>query len=141
MSPILVWGIVLAVAVVFEIATVALVSIWFAFGSLLALIAACLKASLSVQIIIFVLGSLLTLVLTRPLASKMLHGQITKTNVDRLIGKKGVVTKSLTAYEMGEVKLLNGTWRALSKTKVEITEGSQVKVLAIEGNHLIVEEI
>ena len=46
MSPILVWGIVLAVAVVFEIATVALVSIWFAFGSLLALIAACLKASL-----------------------------------------------------------------------------------------------
>ena len=101
MSPILVWGIVLAVAVVFEIATVALVSIWFAFGSLLALIAACLKASLSVQIIIFVLGSLLTLVLTRPLASKMLHGQITKTNVDRLIGKKGVVTKSLTAYEMG----------------------------------------
>ena len=39
MSPILVWGIVLAVAVVFEIATVALVSIWFAFGSLLALIA------------------------------------------------------------------------------------------------------
>ncbi|HAD22782.1 MULTISPECIES: NfeD family protein [Kandleria] len=141
MSPILVWGIVLAVAVVFEIATVALVSIWFAFGSLLALIAACLKASLSVQIIIFVLGSLLTLVLTRPLASKMLHGQITKTNVDRLIGKKGVVTKSLTAYEMGEVKLLNGTWRALSKTKDEITEGSQVKVLAIEGNHLIVEEI
>lgn len=141
MSPILVWGIVLAVAVVFEIATVALVSIWFAFGSLLALIAACLKASLSVQIIIFVLGSLLTLVLTRPLASKMLHGQITKTNVDRLIGKKGVVTKSLTAYEMGEVKLLNGTWRALSKTKEEITEGSQVKVLAIEGNHLIVEEI
>ncbi|HAH74789.1 MAG TPA: NfeD family protein [Kandleria vitulina] len=141
MSPILVWGIVLAVAVVFEIATVALVSIWFAFGSLLALISACLKASLSVQIIIFVLGSLLTLVLTRPLASKMLHGQITKTNVDRLIGKKGVVTKSLTAYEMGEVKLLNGTWRALSKTKDEITEGSQVKVLAIEGNHLIVEEI
>lgn len=141
MSPILVWGIVLAVAVIFEIATVALVSIWFAFGSLLALIAACLKASLSVQIIIFVLGSLLTLVLTRPLASKMLHGQITKTNVDRLIGKKGVVTKSLTAYEMGEVKLLNGTWRALSKTKEEITEGSQVKVLAIEGNHLIVEEI
>ena len=141
MSPILVWGIVLAVAVVFEIATVALVSIWFAFGSLLALIAACLKASLSVQIIIFVLGSLLTLVLTRPLASKMLHGQITNTNVDRLIGKKGVVTKSLTAYEMGEVKLLNGTWRALSKTKDEITEGSQVKVLAIEGNHLIVEEI
>ena len=141
MSPILVWGIVLAVAVVFEIATVALVSIWFAFGNLLALIAACLKASLSVQIIIFVLGSLLTLVLTRPLASKMLHGQITKTNVDRLIGKKGVVTKSLTAYEMGEVKLLNGTWRALSKTKDEITEGSQVKVLAIEGNHLIVEEI
>ncbi|SDW07467.1 Membrane protein implicated in regulation of membrane protease activity [Kandleria vitulina] len=141
MSPILVWGIVLAVAVIFEIATVALVSIWFAFGSLLALIAACLKASLSVQIIIFVLGSLLTLVLTRPLASKMLHGQITKTNVDRLIGKKGVVTKSLTAYEMGEVKLLNGTWRALSKTKDEITEGSQVKVLAIEGNHLIVEEI
>jgi membrane protein implicated in regulation of membrane protease activity len=141
MSPILVWGIVLAVAVVFEIATVALVSIWFAFGSLLALIAACLKASFSVQIVIFVLGSLLTLVLTRPLASKMLHGQITKTNVDRLIGKKGVVTKSLTAYEMGEVKLLNGTWRALSKTKDEITEGSQVKVLAIEGNHLIVEEI
>ena len=141
MSPILVWGIVLAVAVIFEIATVALVSIWFAFGSLLALIAACLKASLSVQIIIFVLGSLLTLLLTRPLASKMLHGQITKTNVDRLIGKKGVVTKSLTAYEMGEVKLLNGTWRALSKTKDEITEGSQVKVLAIEGNHLIVEEI
>ena len=141
MSPILVWSIVLAVTVVFEIATVALVSIWFAFGSLLALIAACLQMNLSFQIIIFVLGSLLTLILTRPLACRLLHGQVTKTNVDRIIGKKGVVTKRVTLYEMGEVKMLNGTWRALSKTKDEINEGCQVRVLAIEGNHLIVEEI
>ena len=50
--------------------TAGLVSIWFVFGSLAALAAAFLNASLGVQVALFVLVSAVTLALTRPMVQR-----------------------------------------------------------------------
>ena len=62
------WVAALVVFLIVEAVTAGLVSIWFVFGSLVALICAALGAAVWLQIFWFVIVSVATLVLTRPLA-------------------------------------------------------------------------
>ena len=59
------WIAVTVVFVIVEVATTQLVTIWFALGSLAALISVSLNAELYLQIIIFAVVSTIALVLTR----------------------------------------------------------------------------
>ena len=80
----------LAFAIIFlltEMLTVGLMSIWFAAGSFVAMLAAVFKWSLAVQIILFLVVSIGLLVATRSWAKKFINGRVTKTNVDRVIGQ------------------------------------------------------
>ena len=67
----LVWLILMIVLAVAEAGTMGLTAIWFAFGSLIAMVAAIFGASLLLQIILFVLASATLLYFTRPLAKKI----------------------------------------------------------------------
>ncbi len=84
------WIIVFAVI---EGLTVGLTSIWFAIGSLAAMIAAGFNLSLPFQIVIFFVVSAVALFFTRPLAKKYLTPVKSRTNADRVIGKNGIVTE------------------------------------------------
>ena len=84
----IIWGAAAVLFIAVEAATVGLASIWFAIGSVCALIAAMLGAPLWLQIIWFVLISGLTLVLTRPLAKKYINSKSEATNADRIIGSE-----------------------------------------------------
>ena len=65
----MIWGWLAAVVVfgIIEAATAGLVTIWFALGSVAALLLAVLDLSLWAQVIAFLLVSAVTLALTRPL--------------------------------------------------------------------------
>ena len=69
---------------VVEAATAGLVSIWFAAGSLAALLVTMLGANTTVQIVVFLLVTAVTLVLTRPLVKKYQSGKTTPTNADQI---------------------------------------------------------
>ena len=64
---------------------------------------------------------------------------VVPTNLDRVIGKVGVVTEKIEKDGIGEVKVLGKKWSAYSDKEVE--ENSKVKVLSINGVKLKVEEI
>lgn len=53
------------------------------------------------------------------------------TNVDAVIGKKGVVIKPISPFKAGQVKLGDEVWRATAES--EIAEGSAVTVVSISG--------
>lgn len=53
------------------------------------------------------------------------------TNVDAVIGQKGVVTKSITPSKAGQVKLGDEVWRATAES--EIAEGTKVTVVSVSG--------
>lgn len=55
----------------------------------------------------------------------------TKTNVDNLIGKGGVVFKKITTYKPGQVKVEGEIWRASSEKNHEV--GEMVVVESVSG--------
>ena len=135
------WVVALVVFLIVEAVTAGLVSIWFVFGSLVALICAALGAAVGLQIFWFVIVSVATLVLTRPLVKRYVDSRSVATNADRSIGRAAVVTERIdNLAATGAVKLDGVVWTARSTDDaVAIEAGERVTVRAIEGVKLIVE--
>ena len=135
------WVVALVVFLIVEAVTAGLVSIWFVFGSLVALICAALGAAVWLQIFWFVIVSVATLVLTRPLVKRYVDSRSVATNADRSIGRAAVVTERIdNLAATGAVKLDGVVWTACSTDDaVAIETGERVTVRAIEGVKLIVE--
>lgn len=135
------WVAALVVFLIVEAVTAGLVSIWFVFGSLVALICAALGAAVWLQIFWFVIVSVATLVLTRPLVKRYVDSRSVATNADRSIGRGAVVTERIdNLAATGAVKLDGVVWTARSTDDaVAIEAGERVTVRAIEGVKLIVE--
>ena len=132
-----IWLGIIIVAIIVEIITIDLVSIWFAAGG----VADLLGASQAIQIALFVIVTTIAIFVTRPIAKKYLRTNIEKTNYDRVIGKHGLVTKTITADTKGEVKVMSTSWLAASVDNNTINEGEYCEIMAIEGAHLVVKKI
>ena len=135
------WLVALVVLVIIEISTMGLTTIWFAAGALVAILAAALGAPLYVQIALFLIVSVLMLVFTRPFAVKYFNNDREKTNIDSIIGKKGIVTGQVDNLQgIGQVTLNGLEWTARSvQEDTVIPEGSVVTVQDVQGVKLIVE--
>ena len=140
--PEIVWLIILALCLLAEIATLGLVTIWFAGGALVTFFVAMITDSLLVQMIVFLVVSLLLLFFTRPLAKRFYNGKRTKTNVESVIGEQCKVTETIDNFNGTGTVLLNGLeWTARSKDEAVIEVGTRVKVCAVDGVKVIVEKV
>ena len=136
------WSVLLVAAVIAEFGTQQLVSIWFAAGSLVALITAALGFSEIVQFVVFASVSLVLLIFTRPILRKFLRFEIRDTNVKSDLGKNAVVIQEIDPQKgTGRARLGDTEWRAVSSDSCVIQTGSIVKVLDIDGTRLIVEPV
>lgn len=135
---VIIWLIVAALAIVLEIISLGLTTIWFAGGAVVTAVAAHFGASWFLQIIIFAATSVTLLILTRPLAKKVLAKK-EDTNIDSFIGKKVLVISDIGgSLEMGTVKMNGLEWSAVAEGEEAIEKGTYVYVKAIDGNKLIV---
>ena len=133
------WSVLLILFIIAEAITVQLVSIWFAIGSLVALIANFCGANILVQAALFVGVSFAALLLTRPLVKKFSTPKIQRTNIDRIIGERAIVTEEIDNLRaIGVVKADGKSWSALSADGSIIPAGSVVEVQKIDGVKLIV---
>ncbi len=132
------WGIVLIVAIIAEISTTQMVSIWFAVASLFSLILACINAPLWAQVSVFAAVTALLLILTKPFVKKI-QGKLAKTNADINIGKTAVVTEDINnTRATGRATIAGVSWMARSIDGSEIAKDSIVTVEDIDGAKLIV---
>ena len=132
------WSVLLILFIIAEAITVQLVSIWFAIGSLVALIAN-FCANTLVQAALFVGVSFAALLLTRPLVKKFSTPKIQRTNIDRIIGERAIVTEEIDNLRaIGIVKADGKSWSARSADGSIIPAGSVVEVQKIDGVKLIV---
>jgi len=132
------WFIAFLVFLVVELLTVNLVTIWFAIGSILAMLCALLTDSIVIQVVVFVITSVIALLVTKPLMKKFKGFERIPTNSDRVIGKTGEVTVKIEKNKYGEVRVFGNRWTATSKQEINV--GEHVKVKAIDGVKLIVEK-
>ena len=134
MPPKIVWLTLLLVFGIGEAATVGLTSAWFALGSLAALICTMLGGAIWLQVVVFVLVSAVSLALVRPLAKKFLVPNYSATNADRVIGQTAIVLQAIDNLNgQGQVTIAGQTWTARSESGAVLAEGTQVRVLRIEG--------
>lgn len=134
-----IWLIVFLALVFLELATINLVSIWFAIGALVSFIISLYVENMTAQIAAFIAVSIISLLLTKKIVSKVRCKEPEKTNLDRVIGKIGVVTEEVTKLEPGEVKVDGKKWSAISTKKIKV--GSKVEILSIDGVKLNVKEV
>ena len=133
------WLIAIIAFGVLESVTAQFISIWFAGGAFVALIAHLLGASQPVQWIAFAVASAILLVLTRPFVARLTKTDVSVTGTDMLIGKNAVVTKATDSRgEQGEVRADGKIWTINSIDGEPIEEGSVVTIEKIEGVKLIV---
>ena len=133
------WLIVMVRFLVVEAATVGLVCIWFAVGSLAALLAAMCGAQLWLQIVLFLVVSAATLYFTRPLVKRYVNSKVEPTNADMVIGKECRVTETVDNIAgTGAVYVDGKTWTARSADDEVIPEGTLVTAKSIDGVKLIV---
>ncbi|HIV61593.1 MAG TPA: NfeD family protein [Candidatus Butyricicoccus avistercoris] len=137
-----IWIAILIGGVAIEVATLNLVSIWFAVGGLAAFIALSLGAGFLVQLIVFAIVSAIMLGLIRPLAKDILKPKGAKTNADRIIGQFATVTEQISnASNKGQIKVSGQIWSAKSDDGKVINEGETVKIIAIQGVKAVVEPL
>ena len=115
------------------------VCIWFAAGSLIALLSAMLGAPVWLQVLIFLVVSAVTLYYTRPLVKKYVNNKVEPTNADIVIGKECRVTERIDNIAgTGAVYVDGKTWTARSEDDTPIAEGELVTAVRIDGVKLIV---
>lgn len=135
----LTWLIIFIFLIFVEIATVNLVSIWFAIGAIASCILSIYVDNLIIQLGCFVITSTICLILTKSIISKIKNHKITPTNLDRVIGDIGIVTKNIDEFNNGEVKVDGKTWTATSKETLKV--GTKAKIVSINGVKLNVKSI
>ena len=139
----IVWFVLMLGFLIVEAAcAVHLVSIWFAAGSLVAMLIAFVKGPMWLQVMFFIVVSCALLVLFLPLVKKFLNPTRTKTNVDAVIGSQGYVTADIdNLAAVGQVKLGAMEWTARSTDGEKIPKGALVKVDRIEGVKAFVSKV
>lgn len=135
-----VWAAVFFATLIIELNTADLTTVWFVVSSAITLVCAALKANPVLQVIIFIFLSAALVLATRPLTKKMMQTEIIHTNADKIIDMVGVVTKEIDENDIGEIKVNNELWRAVSNSgKIDV--GEKVSVKAINGNKAIVSKL
>ena len=135
------WTLIIIVAIIAEAETAEFVSCWFAVGGILGLILAIFNVEIYIQVLASVLTSVILILISRPILKKYTKNDDIPTNVDRLKGMVGVVTKPILAGEKGSVKVNYQNWTAIGINDQTFQEGEKVLILEIEGNKLIVDKI
>ena len=126
------WLVAAIVLVIVEICTAGFGSICFAVGAGFSALVAGLGGSFVWQIVVFAAVSLLTFVFLRPIALRWLDSKSkdVKTNVDALIGRKGIVSERIDAIQhTGRVAIDGDDWKAVSLDGAVIEKGTSVEIV------------
>lgn len=134
----MIWFVLIFAFLIIEALSFNLITIWFAFGSLCAFISTYFTNNLIIQIAVFTFFTIISLIFTKPLLDKFINKNVTKTNIDMIIGKIGIVTKEINELSPGRAKVSGKDWMAVSNSHID--EGKKVRVLKIEGAKIIVRE-
>ena len=133
-----IWLAVFVAAVIIEIATCALLSVWFACGAVVAMICAMLGASLMAQIAVFICISIICLFFFVIYLKKNIEAKRKKTNLDSLIHASAVVEEEITERGKGRVMVSSMSWLAEEENGKKIESGEWVEVIEIKGATLVV---
>lgn len=138
------WLAAVVVCIALELVTYEMVAVWFIPSGIICMILEACGVDVLVQIVVFIIISLVLMLTLRKMVLKYLtkSGDDNKTNLDTIIGKEFRLLTPIALNQPGTVKVNGTEWNAVTTNEEdELPEKTLVKVTAIKGNKLIVEEI
>lgn len=137
-----IWLAVTVIAIVVEIITPELVSLWFAIGGIVGIAFSFIPGlPWWGEIIIFAVLSMILLLLLRPMLSKYLKRKSLATNVDRLIGQDIRMITQADFDNLGTAKIGDVVWSVKSENQSSLIADEIVRIVAVDGNKLIARHI
>jgi len=139
-----IWIAILVLAIIIELLTDQLISIWFVPGAIVSTILDFSGAYWVWQIVVFFLVSIAGIILGKTVLVKYFPAaKDTKTNIQAIIGEKCIVTEKIDNFAgCGQVKVNGQIWSARSVSEDEsFEEGEILSIVAIEGVKLICKKI
>ena len=139
----IIWLALFVVMLVIEGAGPGLVSIWFSFGALIALLVSFIPGvAWWIELIVFIVVSVATLLALRPVVKRFYKRNNIRTNVDSFVGKRGYVIEDITFLKPGAIKIGDVSWTAIPIDRnAKILENEVIEVVAINGNKLVVKKV
>lgn len=133
------WIAVIVIAIVVELLTDQLVSIWFVPGAIVAVVLDFFSVELIVQVLVFLVVSVIGIVIARLFLKKFRADSDSKTNINAIIGERCVVTERIDNYAgCGQARVNGQIWSARGAFENDCFEvGEVLNIVAIEGVKLI----
>ena len=131
------WIIIGLVLAALEMLVPGFILIWFGVAGVITGILAFFIKNFYWQLGIFAVLSGILVAASQIISRRMTKTKDESVGATRLIGVEAVVIRDIRPPDMGRVKVMGEEWRADSESA--ISEGTSVKITAIEGTHLKVE--
>ena len=138
------WLAVVVVSIAIELVTYEMVALWFIPSGIICMILEACNVEPLIQVVVFIVVSLILMLTLRKVVLKYMtkSGNDSKTNQDTIIGKEYKLLAPISFNQPGTVKINGTEWNAVTDNEEdEILEKTIVRVKAIKGNKLIVEEV
>lgn len=134
------WIIIASAAIVFDLVTSAFLFVWFALGSIAAIIANSLGASYLTQLLLFIIVSAVFLIVGYPIVKKTIKKTVPKTlkQEESYIGREFLIDEDV--IEKAIMKI-DGIYWTVKNNGEAIRKGDKIKITGIEGNKLLVKKI
>jgi membrane protein implicated in regulation of membrane protease activity len=136
-----IWVILTAAFIVGEIFTAGFFLLPFGIGTGVAAVLSVLGAPRWSQFTAFVVVSGVMVLLARRLAERFSREPPERVGVDRLVGAMAVVTEAIDPMtDTGRVRVKKDDWRATTADGSKIEKEASVRIVRVEGAHLVVEK-
>lgn len=133
------WIALIVVAIIVEVLSDQLISIWFVPGAIVATILDFCNVDLIWQVLVVLTLAAAGIIFAKTFLIKKFHTNIVKTNIEAIIGERCVVTEKIDNYVgCGQVKIKGQIWSARGVDEDDVfVEGDVLRVVAIEGVKVI----
>ena len=138
------WVVAALVLFIVEMFTSVFAVICLAIGALGGAAASLLDWSLEIQLLVFAVVSFVALIAVRPILKRLFFskGEKVQTNVDAIIGKRGVVCVEIEADDDNGRVMIDGLdWRAKSDNNEPLPVGTKVEVVERDSVILTVKKL
>ena len=141
MIPAIILWLVIGVGVILlDIGTSLFLFVWFAIGSVVAIIAALVGLSFAWQLILFGISSIIAISIGYPWSRKKFKNTVNRTKLmeEEYIGKTFIASEDIDYRYRFKVSVIY--WTGENKGE-KILKGQKFQVVGIEGNKLVIEGI
>ena len=135
---VLIWVLIAAIFIIFELTTNTFVLIWFGISALVSAVLNYLGFDIYIQVSAFIILSLILIFLTRKFAIKVTEEPTKKATSERLVGMEATVIKKLGDSE-AIVEVRGERWSAIIPSDVNVDD--VVKITSIDSIKLVTEKI